>query len=92
MGPYTSSDFSGKMLFTIHPDVANYVGDLDLVVDYCSVQATNSMSPTGSAPAARYTLKVADRGDTVRSQFQTAYPAATQHFAFTPSITKDLRK
>lgn len=70
------AEFRGKLLFDIIANKANYVGDINLVIDLENM---------------KYSLKVVDQSRIVNSLYETKYPVAAKALPFITEITEDNR-
>ena len=75
LGTY-SSEFRGKLLFSLAENTATYVGDIDLTIDWSTK---------------KYALKVADRSRIAKYRYESGFPAAASALPFTTSVIRDLR-
>lgn len=75
LGSY-SSEFRGKLLFDLRADTADYVGDLDLTIDWA---------------AKTYRLAISDRSRLAKARYESEFPVAAKSFPFATSMTEDKR-
>jgi hypothetical protein len=76
LGGGYSSEFRGKLLFDVVANQANYVGDIDLSIDW---------------ETRKYRLNVVDRSRIAKDRYESEYPVAAQGFPFVTAITEDRR-
>lgn len=73
-----SASLRERLVFTLAPDRATYVGDLDIEIDW-------------GMGGRRYALDVVDRRDEAESRFRVACPAAAAALPLVTSIPRDHR-